>query len=160
MSLNERGIKIPPRKPEGQKEGVIAESFAERLAANPSEKAIFDAKSPSYQKEYNVRIGDAKVDATGEKRIEETLAWIAAGKGWFWKYAKSVGFVSDIRRMRRYGKIHQGRRIGFAAIDIKNTRDYRLREVSRKRGSTLSGAICATAVRPALPLAMQKTPFC
>jgi uncharacterized protein YdeI (YjbR/CyaY-like superfamily) len=88
MSLNERGIKLPPRKAEGPKEVGVPEAFAESLAANPSVKAIFEGKSPSFRKEYNVWIADAKTDATRQKRIEEALAWIAEGKGRFWKYAK------------------------------------------------------------------------
>ncbi|MDB5673233.1 MAG: hypothetical protein JWM65_215 [Sphingomonas bacterium] len=89
MSLNERGIKLPPRKSESPKPAVgIPEAFAQQLSANPAVKAIFDDKSASFQKEYNVWIGDAKTDATRDKRIEEALAWIAEGKGRFWKYAK------------------------------------------------------------------------
>ncbi|MBW8891673.1 MAG: YdeI/OmpD-associated family protein [Burkholderiales bacterium] len=52
-------------------------------------KAIFVSKSPSFQKEYNVWIGEAKADTTRDKRIDEALAWIAESKGRFWKYAKS-----------------------------------------------------------------------
>jgi uncharacterized protein YdeI (YjbR/CyaY-like superfamily) len=88
MSLNERGIKLPPRKSAGPKEVGIPAAFAERLAANPEAKAIFDSKSASFQKEYHVWIGDAKTDATRDKRINEALAWIAEGKGRFWKYAR------------------------------------------------------------------------
>lgn len=88
MSLNQRGIKLPPRKSDGSKEVGMAAALAERLAANPAVKAIFESKSASFQKEYNVWIGDAKTDATRDKRIEEALSWIAEGKGRFWKYAK------------------------------------------------------------------------
>lgn len=88
MSLNERGIKLPSRKSEAPKEVGMPAVFAEALAANPAAKAIFEGKSASFQKEYNVWIGDAKTDATRDKRIEESLSWIAEGKGRFWKYAK------------------------------------------------------------------------
>lgn len=88
MSLNERGIKLAPRKSERPKLVEVPPAFAEALEANPAAKAVFDAKPPSFQKEYNIWIGDAKTDATRSKRIEEALAWIAEGKGRFWKYAK------------------------------------------------------------------------
>ena len=88
MTLNERGIKLPPRKSERPKVVGIPPAFAEALAADPAAKAIFDAKSASFRKEYNVWIGDAKTDATRSKRIAEAVAWIAEGKGRFWKYAK------------------------------------------------------------------------
>lgn len=88
MSLNERGIKPAPRKSERPKLVEVPPAFAEALEANPAAKAVFDAKPPSFQKEYNIWIGDAKTDATRSKRIEEALAWIAEGKGRFWKYVK------------------------------------------------------------------------
>lgn len=88
MSLNDRGIKLPPREPKTPKDVPIPAAFAERLAADPAVKAIFDGKSASFRKEYNVWIGDAKTDATRTKRIDEAMSWIAEGKGRFWKYAK------------------------------------------------------------------------
>ena len=42
----------------------------------------------SFRKEYVVRIADAKTDQTRHKRIDESLEWIAQGKGRFWKYEK------------------------------------------------------------------------
>lgn len=88
MSLNEGGIKLAPRQSERPKVVAVPSAFAEALAANPATKAIFEAKPPSFQKEYNIWIGDAKTDATRSKRIDEALAWITEGKGRFWKYAK------------------------------------------------------------------------
>lgn len=89
MSLNERGVKLPPRRSETPKAAAaIPEAFAQQLSAHPEIKAIFDGKSASFQKEYNIWIGEAKTDATRDKRIEEALVWIAQGKGRFWKYAK------------------------------------------------------------------------
>jgi uncharacterized protein YdeI (YjbR/CyaY-like superfamily) len=89
MSLNERGVKLAPRKSSEPSNTVVAPpAFVERLAAHPTAKAIFESKSMSFQKEYNVWIADAKTEATRGKRIDEALAWIAEGKGRFWKYAK------------------------------------------------------------------------
>lgn len=88
MALNERGIKPAPRTSERPKLIEVPPAFAEALDANPAVKAIFDAKSSSFRKEYNSWIGDAKTDTTRGKRIEDALAWIAEGKGRFWKYAK------------------------------------------------------------------------
>lgn len=89
MSLNERGVKLAPRKPSTASKTIdVPPAFAERLATHPSIKAIFESKSASFQKEYNVWIGEAKTDATRDKRIDEALAWIGEGRGRFWKYAK------------------------------------------------------------------------
>jgi uncharacterized protein YdeI (YjbR/CyaY-like superfamily) len=87
-SLNERGIKLQKKKSDGPKEIGMPAAFAKSLSANPAIKAIFESKSASFQKEYNVWIGEAKTDATRDKRIEESLSWITEGKGRFWKYAK------------------------------------------------------------------------
>lgn len=89
MSLNERGVKLPPRPASAPKVVGIPEAFAARLAADPQAQAVFESRSAAFQKEYNVWIGEAKTDATRDKRIDEALAWIAEGKGRFWKYAKT-----------------------------------------------------------------------
>lgn len=88
MALNEQGLKLPARESKAPKEVEIPAAFAESLQANPMISKIFYSKSPSFQKEYNVWIGEAKTEATRNKRIEEAMAWIAEGKGRYWKYAK------------------------------------------------------------------------
>ena len=88
MALNASGTKLPTREVKTPKTVLIPPALLDRLAANPAVKAMFDSKSPSYQKEYSLWIGDAKTDATRDKRIDEAMVWIAEGKGRFWKYAK------------------------------------------------------------------------
>jgi uncharacterized protein YdeI (YjbR/CyaY-like superfamily) len=89
MLLNEQGAKVAPRRSSAPAKTVVAPpAFVDRLAASPSIKTIFESKSTSFQKEYIVWIADAKTEATRDKRIDEALAWIAEGKGRFWKYAK------------------------------------------------------------------------
>ena len=86
MALNEKGVKLAPRKSATPKEIAVPDYFAEKLAANPKARELFESKSPSFRKEYLVWITDAKTEATRQKRVEEALAWIAEGKGRFWKY--------------------------------------------------------------------------
>ncbi|MES2070070.1 MAG: YdeI/OmpD-associated family protein [Pseudomonadota bacterium] len=88
MALNEQGLKLPARESKTPKEVGVPAAFAEKLQANPKIAKIFESKSASFQKEYKVWIGEAKTEATRDKRIEEAMAWIAEGKGRFWKYAK------------------------------------------------------------------------
>ncbi|WP_217807048.1 DUF1801 domain-containing protein [Andreprevotia lacus] len=88
MALNEQGVKVPVREFRTPKEVGMPAAFAEKLQANPQIIKIFESKSASFQKEYNIWIGEAKTEATRDKRIDEALAWIAEGKGRFWKYAK------------------------------------------------------------------------
>jgi uncharacterized protein YdeI (YjbR/CyaY-like superfamily) len=66
----------------------VPDYFSEKLAANPKAKEIFETKSASFRKNYLVWISDAKSEATRQKRMEESLAWIAEGKGRFWQYEK------------------------------------------------------------------------
>jgi uncharacterized protein YdeI (YjbR/CyaY-like superfamily) len=86
MTLNEKGVKLAPRKSTTPKEIEVPGYFAEQLAANPKARENFENKSASFRKEYLVWITDAKTEATRQKRVEEALAWIAEGKGRFWKY--------------------------------------------------------------------------
>jgi uncharacterized protein YdeI (YjbR/CyaY-like superfamily) len=88
MALNEQGVKLPERERKGPKEVVMPEDFATRLQADSAANEIFEARSQSFRKEYLVWISDAKTNATRQKRIDESLDWIAEGKGRFWKYAK------------------------------------------------------------------------
>ncbi|MFZ6658124.1 DUF1801 domain-containing protein [Undibacterium sp. TJN19] len=88
MALNEQGIKLPERVAKTPKEVDMPATFADKLKAAPEIAKIFESKPPSFQKEYKVWIGEAKTEATRDKRIEEAMAWIAESKGRFWKYAK------------------------------------------------------------------------
>jgi len=88
MALNENGVKLPPREAKTPKILAVPEEFAESLVANPAAQQEFDSRSDSFRKDYLVWITDAKTDATRQKRIEESVAWIAEGKGRFWKYEK------------------------------------------------------------------------
>jgi len=88
MILNEKGIKVVPEKSDKPKVLETPDYFLEQLEENPSAKAIFDARSDSFRKEYILWITEAKTEVTRQKRIEEALDWIAEGKARFWKYAK------------------------------------------------------------------------
>jgi len=88
MVLNENGVK--KAKPVSEKPKVIEvpDYFSEKLATNPLAKEVFESKSPSFRKDYLVWITDAKTEATRQKRMEQSLEWIAEGKGRFWQYEK------------------------------------------------------------------------
>jgi len=88
MMLNEKGIK--KAKPVSDKPKVleVPDYFAEKLAAHPKAKEIFETKSASFRKDYLVWIIDAKTEATRQKRMDESIEWISEGKGRFWQYQK------------------------------------------------------------------------
>ena len=88
MLLNEKGVKQAKTKPEAKTAVEMPVEFLKQLKANPTAKKIFDSKSDSFRKEYNVWISSAKTDDTRGKRIAESLEWIAEGKGRFWQYQK------------------------------------------------------------------------
>lgn len=91
MALNEKGVKLAPHhdaKPAKAAEIAIPNAFAEQLSRHEQANEIFQSKSLSFRKEYVVWIADAKTDQTRQKRIDESLEWIAQGKGRFWKYEK------------------------------------------------------------------------
>lgn len=88
MALNENGVKKVIPKPGKPKTIEVPDYFSEILSANPKAKEIFETKSSSFRKDYIVWITGAKTEATKQKRIEQSLEWIAEGKGRFWQYEK------------------------------------------------------------------------
>jgi len=91
MALNDKGVKLALRqdaKPAKVAEIAIPDAFADQLSRHEPANEVFQSKSPSFRKEYVVWIADAKTDQTRQKRIDESLEWIAQGKGRFWKYEK------------------------------------------------------------------------
>jgi len=91
MALNDKGVKLALRqdsKAAKAAEIVIPDAFAEQLSRHAQANEVFQGKSASFRKEYVVWIADAKTDQTRQKRIDESLVWIAQGKGRFWKYEK------------------------------------------------------------------------
>lgn len=88
MVLNEKGIKVIAPKSDKPKVLETPDYFSEKLAGNPKAKEVFEHKSDAFRKDYIIWISDAKTEATRQKRMEEAIAWIAEGKGRFWKYGK------------------------------------------------------------------------
>ncbi|MDR6371267.1 uncharacterized protein YdeI (YjbR/CyaY-like superfamily) [Chryseobacterium bernardetii] len=87
MELTDMGVtmkKAPPSKIEME----IPDYFQRALEAHPKAKEIFEKASPSFRKEYIAWVTEAKTEATRDKRLEQSLEWIAEGKGRNWKYQK------------------------------------------------------------------------
>jgi uncharacterized protein YdeI (YjbR/CyaY-like superfamily) len=60
--------------------------FAAALKKNKVAGKVFEAFSPSCQREYVEWIADAKREETRERRIAQAVEWIAEGKQRNWKY--------------------------------------------------------------------------
>lgn len=87
--LNEAGIKKPEKaRPATPKEIIVPDDVAAALQQNTKARTVFEAFSPSHQREYLEWITDAKTTATRNKRLATAIAWMAEGKGRNWKYEK------------------------------------------------------------------------
>lgn len=58
------------------------------IKADPAAAAIWSSFPPGKIRDYAEWIGEAKTDATRDRRIAQAVAWIAEGKGRNWKYEK------------------------------------------------------------------------
>ena len=90
MALNEAGVKkARPQaaaKPAPRLPDDLAALLAQRQHA--AARRSYAGFSPSAQREYIDWIGEAKTDATRQKRIATTLEWLAEGKQRHWKYQR------------------------------------------------------------------------
>ena len=68
MMLNEKGIKLPPKKVTTRKKEIVA--------------------SPSHKREYLEWIIEAKTDDTKNRRMDKAIEWMSEGKSRNWKYMK------------------------------------------------------------------------
>jgi len=86
VALNEKGTKVPrppmKKRPPPKPPADLAAAFRRDAKA----KTVFDAFSPSQQREYVEWISEAKQEATRTRRLEQAIQWMAAGKTRHWKY--------------------------------------------------------------------------
>ena len=72
----------PPPPPRKRKPLPLPPLLAEGLKKNKAAARFFEALKPTYQREYMAWVGFAKLPETQEKRLQETLKALAAGKKW------------------------------------------------------------------------------
>lgn len=89
MILNEKGIKLPPRKIiTAKKEIVVPDYFLKQLKKNKKAFTTFKNFSPSHKREYIEWVTEAKTDETKNRRMETAIEWMTEGKSRNWKYMK------------------------------------------------------------------------
>lgn len=89
MMLNEKGIKLPPKKlTAAKKEVVIPDYFLKQLQKNKKAFTTFNNFSPSHKREYVEWITEAKTDETKNRRMKSAIEWMSEGKSRNWKYIK------------------------------------------------------------------------
>ena len=86
--LDETGIKgeMKPPKPKPKPAAVAPGDLIALLKKNEKAAATFERFSPSRRREYIEWITEAKREETRQKRLEQTIAWLAEGKSRNWKY--------------------------------------------------------------------------
>ncbi len=86
MRLNDAGVK-PARSKKGTAPAPSMPDIFE-LALNKNKKARggFNSLTPSQQRDYITWLNEAKTSATRQKRLQQTLEWVEAGKDRNWKY--------------------------------------------------------------------------
>ncbi|MDQ0066575.1 YdeI/OmpD-associated family protein [Chryseobacterium lathyri] len=87
MELTDMGVTMKRAAP-AKTETAIPDYFEKVLKQNKKALKIFEEKSPSFRKEYINWIAEAKTESTRNKRMEQSLEWIAEGKSRNWKYEK------------------------------------------------------------------------
>jgi len=89
VGLNELKISVPKKKTATKETIPRHEQFSASLKKNKKALSNFEKMSPSYQKDYNEWINEAKTEATRTRRINTAVEWILEGKGRNWKYERS-----------------------------------------------------------------------
>lgn len=89
MTLIDQGVKPRARNPKTEKPTLqIPPELMELLNAEPAAKAVFEAFSPSHQREYISWITSAKREETKQRRLEQTIENLREGKVKEWKYGR------------------------------------------------------------------------
>lgn len=88
VKLNEEGVKVhrAPRRNLGEAE--VPPELASALRKSKDAQKHFKDFSAGQRREYCEWIGEAKTDATRDKRLTQAIEWIAEGKPRNWKYMR------------------------------------------------------------------------
>ena len=84
--LNQKGIKLPPKKKILQKELKVPDDLITALKKNKAAGKVFNQFPPSHKKEYVEWITEAKTETTRLKRLKTAIEWMEEGKSRNWKY--------------------------------------------------------------------------
>ncbi len=86
MELNESGTTVAKPKSQPKPPPKTPPYFLAALKKNKKALAVYEAFSPSMKREYVEWLGEAKTDATRDRRMETAVTWIGEGKKRNWKY--------------------------------------------------------------------------
>ena len=86
--MDEAGVKRNRNPAKPKPPAVAPDDLLALLRKNKKALGTFDDFSPSQRREYIDWITEAKRDETRQKRLEQTIAWLAEGKPRNWKYQR------------------------------------------------------------------------
>jgi uncharacterized protein YdeI (YjbR/CyaY-like superfamily) len=89
MKLNDEGITVSRPKKAPKPEAKVPAELKAALVKNKKAVATWEAFPPSHRREYIQWIDEAKRPETKEKRVAQTVEWVAEGKGRNWKYQRA-----------------------------------------------------------------------
>jgi uncharacterized protein YdeI (YjbR/CyaY-like superfamily) len=89
MKLNDDGVVVPKAKKAPKPEAKVPAELKAALSRNRKAVATWDAFPPSHRREYIEWIVEAKRPETKDKRVAQTVEWVAEGKGRNWKYERA-----------------------------------------------------------------------
>jgi uncharacterized protein YdeI (YjbR/CyaY-like superfamily) len=89
MKLNDDGVVVPKAKKAPKPEAKVPAELKAALSKNRKAVATWDAFPPSHRREYIEWITEAKRPETKDKRVAQTVEWVAEGKGRNWKYERA-----------------------------------------------------------------------
>lgn len=84
-ALDEKAGAPPAAKPK-REAPALPDDLAAGLKAQPGARKVFDAFTPSQQREYVEWVVEARREATRAARVAQAAEWIAQGKTRNWKY--------------------------------------------------------------------------
>ena len=89
MARVEAGASLPPKKkPAPKAELPVPDDLTAALRKNAKARATFERFAPGYRRDYIEWIVEAKRDETRQRRVAQTVEWMAEGKSRNWKYMK------------------------------------------------------------------------
>ena len=87
MKLHDEGAKIPARAKSAEKKELdIPAAFLGAVKKNKQALVTFEGFPYSKKKEYVEWFTEAKTEATRDKRLAQSIEWLAVGKSRHWKY--------------------------------------------------------------------------
>lgn len=88
MKLNEDGVKALwlSKRAKPKPAAKVPDDLATALSKSKKARTVFEAFPPGQRREYIDWITDAKREETRQKRLAQTVEWLAEGKRRNWKY--------------------------------------------------------------------------